>query len=428
MSSGGMLLDKLWEELINADLSKAALKQIIKHGESDPEAPFADVGPAVERMLEAGVDARDICRLMRFQRYEAVFQLLYTIDEMGLAGDELGGMYESLLSADPSGKDARPGSWPVRKAPKKKATKKTAAKKAKTHRSGKPKPLFEFKASYDVKFSRDGALLASAGKAVPLVWDVATGELIAKCETSKNTGKIALSPDGKLLAGFDTSGEVNVCDARTGKRIVKLTDCDDEGNFISFSPDGKHLIASNWVGAVWAWDVKKWSAKRVIAIAGQYKDGLFLSDGSLLLGVTTTSRDEFVRFLSIWKWPPGEEEKRRIPCDIDPDHIALDTKTKRIAVGSYNKLLILDMAKGKLLHNMEVDSLKALAWSPTDQRLAVIDDDAMRLYDSKTWQPLKSLEVQYGSTLAFSPDGQTLAIGSWKKGQLWEVDQLPNAK
>lgn len=61
--------------------------------------PLGDFGPITRRMLAAGISKRDIARFAKINAYEAAFGALF------IAGD---GLHESLLSADPTGREMRP--------------------------------------------------------------------------------------------------------------------------------------------------------------------------------------------------------------------------------------------------------------------------------------------------------------------------------
>jgi hypothetical protein len=88
------------------------LDRIVENCKQHPDQPFADAGAAIERTLAAGARRRDICLLLRYAAYGAVFDTLYQIDPEAAGVDckELIGLYEQLLSADPSGMEGRPGS------------------------------------------------------------------------------------------------------------------------------------------------------------------------------------------------------------------------------------------------------------------------------------------------------------------------------
>ena len=54
---------------------------------------------------------------------------------------------------------------------------------------------------FAVAFSSDGMALASGGRYYPMLWDVATGELICRLESTANyVHAVAFSPDGQQLA------------------------------------------------------------------------------------------------------------------------------------------------------------------------------------------------------------------------------------
>jgi hypothetical protein len=104
-------LRHLWTDLINPVFRDTALDNIIGTCKRNPAGPFGDIGPAIERMLAAGIARRDLSLVLRFTAYEAVFGTLYALSEPGLDQDEdAGTLYEELLMADPSGMEGRPGS------------------------------------------------------------------------------------------------------------------------------------------------------------------------------------------------------------------------------------------------------------------------------------------------------------------------------
>lgn len=100
----------LWKEVINTHLRDDALDNVIKNCKRDPDGPFGDTGPAIERLLIAGASKRDLNLVLRSIAYEAVFATLYAIGDPGVDNDDVFMLHEELLSADPSGTDGRPGS------------------------------------------------------------------------------------------------------------------------------------------------------------------------------------------------------------------------------------------------------------------------------------------------------------------------------
>ena len=111
MATREELLDHLWKEVIDVNLRDDALDNIVKECKRNPDGPFGDTGPAIERMLAAGASRRDLRLLLRLTAYEAVFGTLYALSDPGPdEGDDVSTLYEELLMAEPSGTGGRPGS------------------------------------------------------------------------------------------------------------------------------------------------------------------------------------------------------------------------------------------------------------------------------------------------------------------------------
>ncbi|MGB8356298.1 MAG: hypothetical protein WCD79_20535 [Chthoniobacteraceae bacterium] len=53
--------------------------------------------------------------IARQAAYEAVFGTLYALSDPGVNDNDIEMLHESLLSADPSGKEGRPGSAPPKR-------------------------------------------------------------------------------------------------------------------------------------------------------------------------------------------------------------------------------------------------------------------------------------------------------------------------
>ena len=75
-----------------------------------PDTPFADLGPALKRLLALGADARDLSLVARHASFEAVFQVLYLRMTLAWTATTTRMMHEELLMADPSALEGRPGS------------------------------------------------------------------------------------------------------------------------------------------------------------------------------------------------------------------------------------------------------------------------------------------------------------------------------
>src|SRR5262245_25019500 len=111
MATRDELLQHLWTSIINSHLRDGAIdNEIAQCKRSEPDAPFANTGRALERLLAAGASRRDLKLVLRSTAYGAVFHTLYSIGDPGVDNDDVFMLFEELLGADPSGMEGRPGS------------------------------------------------------------------------------------------------------------------------------------------------------------------------------------------------------------------------------------------------------------------------------------------------------------------------------
>ncbi|WP_149194802.1 hypothetical protein [Luteimonas suaedae] len=103
MASREDLVEHLWREIINPLADPSTLDNIVANCKRNPDGSFAEVGPAIERVLAAGVSPEDLCLISRSATYEAVFGTLYAIGDPGADNNDVFGLYE-ILATSPSAK------------------------------------------------------------------------------------------------------------------------------------------------------------------------------------------------------------------------------------------------------------------------------------------------------------------------------------
>lgn len=125
-----LLLRKMWMDA-GADLDDARqwIDHLMEAYAKQPDAPFADAGPALGRMMAAGIDPNDVVSVARMVMYDTLFSAVHTLDEgvdvdapegtpgwllietdaEGVpTGRAIQGLHESLLSMAPGGNEGRP--------------------------------------------------------------------------------------------------------------------------------------------------------------------------------------------------------------------------------------------------------------------------------------------------------------------------------
>jgi hypothetical protein len=116
------LLRTAWSQILSPEDTNW-INSLVEQAKREPNAPGSGAGAALRRLLKNGVDPGDITKVVRVMQYEALFGLFYSLedppdssfrwkifltDEDGSPQEPVDAVYESLLSADPTGRELRP--------------------------------------------------------------------------------------------------------------------------------------------------------------------------------------------------------------------------------------------------------------------------------------------------------------------------------
>ena len=312
-----------------------------------------------------------------------------------------------------------------------------------------------------VGFSPDGQMLISASQdGMARLWEVATGKEIRHFQTRREPAKetihgsyFALSRDCSFLASATKGGsaadaqDLCIWDLATGKERLSLKNpgYPFQGR-IAISPDGKLLAWAGHQDAVSLWDVNTGRMLRRVhdIVRGVYAHdptalAFSLDSRTLVVGkqsdrtiqlldtATGTERRRFQLPSS-----PGTEGKAANTHDIITD-LAFSPNGKALAglqrAGKISvNAFLWDVSTGRELHHTSLLpwSFRAydLAFSPDGKMLAFgCTPSPVRLLDSATFQPLREFPSgkDFAPCVAFSPDGHTLAVGVNSTVRLWDI-------
>jgi WD40 repeat protein len=112
---------------------------------------------------------------------------------------------------------------------------------------------------WDVQFSPDGRLVATAGEdGQACVWNLATGEQLANLVHPDWTYRTAFSPDGKYLLTAGRDGMARLWDWRAGRQLHTF-EHEHEVQAVAFTPDGRHVLSASRDGElrIWEWRTGK---------------------------------------------------------------------------------------------------------------------------------------------------------------------------
>jgi len=306
---------------------------------------------------------------------------------------------------------------------------------------------------FALAISNDGSRLAAAraGEVDPLlVWDVAVNKLrrlpAAGWLVQGTQLQIALSPDGKLLAGIDTLRNIRLWDVESGEERRPPSLNGSDFSALSFSGDGRRLVCGGIAGQIGVWDVHSGKLLRSFSARGSRpppgkigssdRDGRpspMLATMQKLNGVTSLAAsfdgslvacccDEA---LCLWDADTGQERGRFHPVDLhSPGQIALafSPDGKWLAAGdSSAQVKVWDVATGRRLQCTDEPDLSHPAKdtqcfatiSPDGAIAATYRSGLIHFWDVRTGKAIGSISAgntvgERSQPITFSADGAFL--------------------
>jgi WD40 repeat protein len=152
---------------------------------------------------------------------------------------------------------------------------------------------------YNLRWSPDKKMLAACDTSGNIyIWNVANSQVIQTLEThSAIVEAIDWSPDGKFLASVNNGDTIQIWDVERGEVFQVLEEVSDFINIVAWSPDGTLIAFGNNDGTIQIWSVN--SGKRLLELEG-HKGNIYnlawSPDGTLL---ATASRDGTFRIWGI---------------------------------------------------------------------------------------------------------------------------------
>ncbi len=254
-----------------------------------------------------------------------------------------------------------------------------------------------------VKFSRDGRLLALSENYNVRVWDVATARESANFK-APNSGAfavygyayVAFSEDGKRVAtgGFDT--DTIIWETETGKRLANLNGRTNAAFNVAFSTDGTQLSSGDHT----RWDLRTGRGLRVVAPTAEKMYGIPSPDARLLAMIRLNSG-----VITIVEAPSG-----RLLHTLTPGG---NVVFQRARFSADSNMLAVIYSPGETQQQPQ----------PQQPTTPASLGGQLKIWDVKNGRELKSIvSNDYPSDVDFSADGKTIAtIGTMGQISLWDV-------
>jgi RNA polymerase sigma factor (sigma-70 family) len=269
-------------------------------------------------------------------------------------------------------------------------------------------------------FSPNGEYLLGSGQGVR-VWEVKTGTEILRYKLGGRAGFLALSPDGKIVAGADRD-KLYLWEWQTEKKPRVIEGLSRQPLALAFSPDGRTLAGSFDVASnnpVRLWDVATGRVKLRLNDERLYYSSrlAFSPDGKTLATTDQGNRagKGWSGGVNLWDAATGKLVREFPTPGESADDVCFSADGRWLAAGTSAGAHVWEVKTGREVgpgdtgHRGHLGSLSASAG-----RIATASDDhTVRLWDAETGKYLRALRHgHWVRSAALSPDGSKLASSS----------------
>ncbi|MDE0400559.1 MAG: T9SS type A sorting domain-containing protein [Candidatus Poribacteria bacterium] len=276
-----------------------------------------------------------------------------------------------------------------------------------------------------VSFSPDSTTLATGSRDTTIrLWNAAMGTHIATFTRHRHwVESVVFNPDGQTLASTDVDNNVSLLDAETGTRkdffstgFLPLGNTNFI-NSIAFSPDGTILVGGSTGGELRVWNVHR-SGYSTIATAGAVESVAFSPDGQTLAYATYNEIHLWNTSINIGDVLIIDRFTHRETLTGhtgEATSVAFSPNGQALAIGDYRGgfRLWYDLSgEPKLTGRRYMGRVWSIVFSSDGTTIAT-GGRSIFLWDAlpveKRWEQ-PQLTMVY--SVAFSPDGNTIATGT----------------
>jgi len=274
-----------------------------------------------------------------------------------------------------------------------------------------------------IAFSRDGKFLVSLGGGNDIkVWNVLAGTLTQSIKPPAYTNSIAISPDGRTIAGGDNRGQINLWNLQEPREPRVLPAQAPRVNSVAFSADGGFLVGGGDEATITIWNLKTHTLAHVLKDRAYSVRAVAVSPDSQT--VATGSFGE----VRLWDIHTGLEVRTFREHASHIAAVAFSNDGKTLASGNYlGTIKLWNVADGAELRTLSghASEIKTVAFSPDGKGLASGGtDQTIKFWDLANGSEVRTLSghATAAFSVAYSRNGKTMLAGSIDHTvKLWDL-------
>lgn len=311
-----------------------------------------------------------------------------------------------------------------------------------------------------LRFSPNGAILASLGRGEVRLWEVRTAKELGRLEVSSvQPDGLAFSPDGQTLAVGEWEGTIRLFSVGEYREIKRLAGLTGPVSCVTYSPDGKLLAAAGEKPTFAIWELATGKLLRQISVP--LRPGIKVArrsipgDGkpgstSLQISESTTSQDRtwsltltaagkllvcggrgtgewgyrFAEDIARWDIATGKMEAQGSGSEAPARFAAFAADGRSFLFGGHDTLELWQVDPPRQTKPVRASKKGYLSFalSPDGRCVAAVQwDGIVQILNAGTLEEISTFSRDDGrvTATAFSPDGKLLATTADGHIRLW---------
>ena len=280
-----------------------------------------------------------------------------------------------------------------------------------------------------VAISPDGKHAVTAGMDALRYWDLANKRQIRVCgENKQGYWAVSFSPDGRHIVAGARNRSACLFDVNTGKLLHEMRGHAQEIWGAVFTADGKHALTGSWDHTIRVWDTATGKPIRTFNGIRDSVRCLALSPDGKLLAAGHFAVANGPGIVRLWDVEKGTEVRSMKGHELEITSISFSSDGKSLLTSSFDKTIrlwrVADGKEEKCLKG-HTGRIECAVFLPDGRRVvscAAESDPTMRLWDVQSGKQLGQTEnVEEGFLgVAALPDGQhALTTGKDGSVRLW---------